>query len=284
MHQFIARTDYNECTVMELREAYLALTAESVSGGCDRYRVSLEALYRWAPDAESGASRGPVFPPNEAALQRFETMLAAAADPPPLMHRPQLQHGLSEGAGLQRMQPGDAPVDREAGVLSLQMKTFGGNLHKQDKHRPDKWRLRRVLVSGLVLSYYSGHVQKGAFSLQGPGTRAAHGQAVPAALLPTCPPGVLSALISVQSPSGPVFVAPPGGPDLSVSPLAFTVVAADGQFANFTADTVEDARHWVDVVSHNLGLSAKIAAHSSVFHRSRPSVLSDIVEDREGEV
>lgn len=230
--------------------------------------------------AQTDARRGPSFGPDEAAMARFEALLSATTAAPP-HRRSSLLKAKSEMLGLRGEEMRSEPLDKESSILDLKMKSFAGNLRKQDARHSSKWRFRRVIFSGLILSYFSGHDQKGAFSLKGQNARAALGRSVSAADLETLGgPTSVRDMPLVQSSYGPVYVITPNCDELvrrlDLEPCSFTVYTDAGKYSNFIAETQDDAEHWVEVISHNLELSDKIASRNSAFFGDKhvPKMLS----------
>lgn len=133
-----------------------------------------------------------------------------------------------------------AADDGLASHILPHLKTCMGNLYKQG-HRVKNWKLRRFVLSGLRLSYYSGKVQKGEFSLKGERCEVIAGQAAPDT----------SGRVAVTAVSE----------SIGMHPFSFTIVNHDlGRFLNLYAESSADLQKWVDAVSFNVRLSQSLLA------------------------
>ena len=212
-------------------------------------------------------------------MQRFNELLQSvtAVEKSKPFRRPTLGHVASEMTGLSAIDP--VEDNKESSILNLRMSTYVDNLEKQDHRNPNKWRSRRVLLSGLVLSYFQGRVQKGAFSLKSPGTIVSAGRAFLAQHLEgySCTDAnALKELTTMQSPSGELYIIPSDSSNafarsIPLQPYSFTVVSGDGHYVNFFAEDENKADEWIRMISHNLELSAKIASRNKEYHLSHHS-------------
>lgn len=129
------------------------------------------------------------------------------------------------------------------------LKTCMGNLYKQG-HRVKSWKLRRFVLSGLRLSYYSGKVQKGEFSLKGHQCEVHIGQAAD----DTTGKGGIKVTAIDDSRAG-----------AAMHPFSFTIVNYDvGKYLNLYAETQADVKKWSDAVNFNVHLSQSLLVENGI--------------------